>query len=291
LKKNNNLVAYLYILPSMFFVFVFLVFPILFNVASSFTRWKGLSFENAKFVGLKNYSVLFQDAIFINSLKNCIIFMVLTIFFQLSIGLILTVLLDRKLPGFKIFETVYFLPVVLSSVIVGYTFSQIFEPNFGTVNMFLDAVGLGEYRQIWIGDPKLALFAVLVANVYQWTGMGIIYYRAGMANISEDIYEAARIDGASFWQTFFKITVPLLKNIHLILVLLGTIGTLKFFDLVYIMTKGGPAGSTEFPLSYLYRRFIMESNSGLASAVAVVIVIIATILSILEIKFSRSHDS
>lgn len=275
----------------MFFVSIFLVFPILFNLASSFTKWKGLRFESAKFVGLKNYSFLFQDTIFINALKNCIIFMVLTIFFQLSLGLLLTVLLDKKLPGSKIFETVYFLPVVLSSVIVGYTFSQIFEPNFGTVNMFLDAVGLGNFKQIWIGDPKLALFAVLVANIYQWTGMGIIYYRAGMANISEDIYEAAKIDGASFWQNLFKITIPLLKNIHLILILLGTIGTLKFFDLVYIMTKGGPAGSTEFPLSYLYTRFIVESNSGLASAAAVVIVILAGILSALEIKFSNGHET
>jgi raffinose/stachyose/melibiose transport system permease protein len=290
LKKNNKF-AYLYILPSIFFVFTFLVYPILFNLASSFTKWKGLSFSTAKFVGLKNYNVLFQDPIFLNSIKNCIIFMALTIFFQLSIGLFLTVLLDMKLKGYKIFETIYFLPVVLSSVIIGYTFSQIFEPSFGTLNMFLGAVGLDSFKQIWIGDPKYALFTVLVANIYQWTGMSIIYYRAGMANISNDIYEACKIDGASFWQTFFRITVPLLKNIHLILILLGTIGTLKFFDLVYIMTKGGPAGSTEFPLTYLYRRFILESNSGLASAVAVVIIVIATLLSMIEIKSSKALES
>lgn len=289
LKKNNRF-AYLYILPSISFVGTFLLFPILFNLVSSFTKWKGLSFESAKFVGFKNYINLFQDSVFIGAIKNCIIFMVLTIFFQLSIGLLLTVLLDKKLPGFKLFETVYFLPVVLSSVIVGYTFSQIFEPNFGTLNTFLGVIGLDSLKRIWIGDPKYALYAVLVANVYQWTGMGIIYYRAGLANISDDIYEAAKIDGANFWQTLFKITVPLLKNIHLILILLGTIGTLKFFDLVYIMTKGGPAGATEFPLTYLYKRFILESNSGLASAVAFVIIILATILSALEIKFSNGVE-
>jgi raffinose/stachyose/melibiose transport system permease protein len=289
--KKNNWFAYLYILPTLFFVGVFLVFPILFNVASSFTKWKGLSFEKAKFIGFKNYSFLLHDAIFLKALSNCLLFMVLTIFFQLSLGLLLTVLLDRKLPGYKIFETVYFLPVVLSSVIIGYTFSQIFEPNFGTLNTFLDAIGLGNLKHIWIGDPKLALYTVLIANIYQWTGMGIIYYRAGMANISSEIYESAKIDGAGFWQTFLRITVPLLNNIHLILILLGTIGTLKFFDLVYIMTKGGPAGSSEFPLSYLYKRFIGESNSGLASAVAVLIILIATILSALEIKLSKKFET
>lgn len=170
--------------------------------------------------------------------------------------------------------------MVLSSVVVGYTFLQIFEPNFGTLNTFLQSVGLAGWKRMWIGDAKYALIAILIANIYQWSGMGIIYYRAGLANISNDLYDAAKIDGAGFWQSFFKITIPLLKNTHVIILLLGTIGCLKFFDLAYIMTSGGPANTTEFPLLYLYRKFMRESNSGLASAAAIVIILLATVVSV-----------
>jgi raffinose/stachyose/melibiose transport system permease protein len=111
-----------------------------------------------------------------------------------------------------------------------------------------------------------------------------------MANISRDIYEAATIDGAGFWQTFFRITVPLLKNIHQLIILMGTIGCLKFFDLVYIMTNGGPAGATEFPLTFLYKKFFIESNSGLASTVAVIIILIALILAYFEIKTAETGE-
>lgn len=288
--KKKNLAGYLYVLPSVLIVFTFSIFPIVFNVFASLTKWKGFQLDTAEFVGLKNFITLFKDRIFLGSLRNYAFFMVLTIFFQIALGLLFTVLLDRKLPGHKLFETFLFLPVVLSSVVVGYTFSQVFEPNFGTLNRFLATVGLESLQRTWIGDPKYAIYTLLIANVYQWAGMGIIYYRAGMANISHDIYEAATIDGAGFWQTFFRITVPLLKNTHQLLILLGTIGCLKFFDLVYIMTSGGPAGATEFPLTFLYKKFISESNSGVASAVAVVVMFIALILAAFQIKTNEYSD-
>lgn len=286
--KKNKLTSYIYILPAVVLVSVFLIYPIIFNLLSSFTRWKGLNFEEAEFVGIQNYVNLLNDPVFRNDVKNCAAFMVLTLFFQMAIGLILTILLNMKLAGYRFLETVYFFPVVLSSVIVGYTFLQIFEPNFGTLNTFLQSIGLSEFRRMWIGDAKYALNAILIANIYQWSGMGIIYYRAGLANISNDVYDAAKIDGAGFWQTFFRITIPLLKNTHTIILLMGTIGCLKFFDLAYIMTSGGPANATEFPLMYLYRKFMRESNSGSASAVAIMIIIMATILSVGILKITSN---
>ncbi len=286
--KKNKLSAYIYILPAVGFVGIFLIYPIIFNFMSSFTEWRGLDFSTAEFVGMQNYATLVKDPIFRNDLKNCLVFMVLTLFFQMSIGLILTVLLNMKLVGFRLLETVYFFPVVLSSVVVGYTFLQIFEPNFGTLNTFLQSVGLSGLKRMWIGDARYALYTILIANVYQWSGMGIIYYRAGLSNISKDIYDAAKIDGSGFWQSFFRITIPLLKNTHVIILLMGTIGCLKFFDLAYIMTSGGPANSTEFPLLYLYRKFMRELNSGQASAVAIVIIILATILSIGILKITSN---
>lgn len=277
---KKRITPYFYILPAVLLVGIFLIYPIIFNLLSSFTKWKGFNFSKAEFIGIKNYMTLIKDPIFIRDLRNCLLFMVLTIFFQMSIGLVLTVFLNLKLLGYRLMETIYFFPVVLSSVVVGYTFLQIFEPNFGTLNTFLQSVGLAGWKRMWIGDAKYALIAILIANIYQWSGMGIIYYRAGLANISNDLYDTAKIDGAGFWQSFFKITIPLLKNTHVIILLLGTIGCLKFFDLAYIMTSGGPANTTEFPLLYLYRKFMRESNSGLASAAAIVIILLATVLSV-----------
>lgn len=288
--RKNSYSAYLYILPCVLFIGVFLFLPIVFNLFAGFTSWKGLDFTKFRLVGLNNYQNLFSDAVFLKSLVHTVIFMVLTLFFQLSIGLLLTILLDKKLPGYRIFETVYFLPVVLSSVIVAYTFNEIYEPNFGALNTILGKIGLGSLEQIWLGNPSTALYCVLAANIYQWTGIGIIYYRAGLSTISNEVYEAADIDGASFWQTLLRITIPLLKNIHLTLILLGTIGTLKFFDLVYIMTKGGPAGATEFPMTYLYKRLSLEANYGLASALAIIIIVIATLISALELKISSKYE-
>lgn len=288
--KKNKWMSFIYVAPALFMVGIFLVYPIIFNLITSFSKWKGLNYKNAVFVGFQNYLYIMKDPIFLNGLKNCLLFMVLTLFFQMSIGLFLTVLLNMKLFGYKLLETVYFFPVVLSSVVVGYSFLNIFEPNFGALNKVLAAIGLQQLQRMWIGETKYALAAILIANVYQWSGMGIIYYRAGIANISLEVYDAAKIDGAGFWRTLFNITIPLLKNTHIIILLMGTIGCLKFFDLAYIMTSGGPANSTEFPLMYLYRKFMRESNSGVASAVAIILIIIATILSIFILKVSSNGD-
>lgn len=288
--KKNKWISFMYVVPALVMVGIFLVYPIVFNFITSFSKWKGLNFRNAEFVGIQNYLYIMKDPIFLNGLKNCLVFMVLTLFFQMSIGLFLTVLLNMKLVGYRLLETVYFFPVVLSSVVVGYSFLQIFEPNFGTLNTVLEAIGLEQFKRLWIGETKYALAAILIANVYQWSGMGIIYYRAGLANISLEVYDAAKIDGAGFWKTLFRITIPLLKNTHIIILLMGTIGCLKFFDLAYIMTSGGPANSTEFPLMYLYRKFMRESNSGVASAVAIILIIIATLLSVGILKVSSNGD-
>lgn len=289
--KKNNLIPFLYILPCLLFVLIFLVIPVVYNLVIGFTSFKGLDFSQINFIGLDNYITLFTDRLFLISLKNTFIFMVLTVVFQLGIGLLMTILLEKKLPGHRVFELVYFLPAILSSVIIAFTFMQLYEPYFGTINSFLDSIGLSSFKQTWLGDPKLALYCLLAANVYQWTGMSIIYYRAGLANISKEIYESAHLDGANFWQQLFFITIPLLKYSHMTLILIGSIGTLKFFDLVYIMTQGGPAGATEFPMTYMYKRLSLESNNGLASSLAMVILIIAFILARYQMKLFKRIDT
>lgn len=286
----KKVTPYLYILPCFLTVTIFLLLPVIYNIVVSFTDFKGIDYSNMTWNGMRNYKVLFADSNFLTAIKNTGIFMVLTIIFQVGIGLAMTIFLERKLIGSRLFEVIFFVPSVLSSVIIAYTFNQIYEPNFGFLNSFLATVGLKNMQHIWLSDMHLALYCILAANIYQWTGMGIIYYRAGLANISNDVYESATIDGAGYWQRFCCITFPLLKPAHLTMVLMGTVGTLKFFDLVYIMTQGGPAGATEFPMTYLYKRFSLEANNGLASALAVVILIIAFAVSALQVKMFNKDN-
>ena len=149
--KKNKWTSFIYVAPALFMVGIFLVYPIIFNLITSFSKWKGLNYKNAVFVGFQNYLYIMKYPIFLNGLKNCLLFMVLTLFFQMSIGLFLTVLLNMKLFGYKLLETVYFFPVVLSSVVVGYSFLNIFEPNFGALNKVLAAIGLQQFQRMWIG--------------------------------------------------------------------------------------------------------------------------------------------
>ncbi len=272
--------GFLFVLPCLVFITIFLVLPLFFNAAISVTRWKSLSFADIRFTGLSNYVMMLRDGLFLTALKNVLEFGVLTLATQIALGLLMTMLLNSKPPGHSIFEVIYVAPALLSSPVVAYSVMRIMEPNFGPLNSLLGTLGLGALKRIWLGDPSVALFAVLAANVYEWTGFGIIYYRAGLSQLSSELLEASRVDGAGPVKTFFHIIFPLLKNAHFTMVTMGVIGTLKCFDLVYIMTQGGPAGSTEFPMIYLYQRFSLETNYGLASAVAVFVVIIAFLVSI-----------
>ncbi|PZE20028.1 carbohydrate ABC transporter permease [Paenibacillus xerothermodurans] len=288
--RTKDHAAYLYIIPSLLFILMFLFLPILYNVLVGFTDLRGVKFEKMSFIGFANYVQLVSDPIFLKSLTNVFVFMLLTLLFQMGLGLLLTVFLANKFRGHRVMELIFFMPVVLSSVVIAHSFNQIYEPNFGGLNRLLDFLGLGDFQRIWLGDQTWALYAILAANIYQWTGMGIIYYRVGLANISQEIYEAAKIDGAGFWQQLIRITTPLLKYSHLTIMLMTTIGTLKFFDLVYIMTGGGPAGSTEFPMTYLYKRLSMEGNNGLGSALATLVVILAIALAVVQTKAFKKVD-
>lgn len=286
----KKIVPYFYILPCFLVVAIFLALPVLYNIAISFTSYNGIAWSEINWNGFDNYRALLEDEVFWISIKNTAIFMILTILFQIGISLTMTILLERKLFGSRIFEIIYFVPSILSSVIIAYTFNQIYEPNFGVLNSFLGLIGLDNLQRIWLSDLNLALYCILAANVYQWAGMGIIYYRAGMANIGEELQESAKIDGAGYFQRIRYITLPLLKPAHLTMMLMGTIGTLKFFDLVYVMTQGGPAGRTEFPMTYLYKRFSLEANNGVASALAVLVLILAFIIASLQTKVFESKD-
>ncbi len=286
LGKKNEKIAYLYILPLLVLSFALVYYCIIDTAIVSFTDWDGMS-DSFKFVGLKNYTKMLADSVFWKSVTNNIIFFVGTVFIQAFLGFILAVFLKRKLFASNVFKAIYFLPIAMATSIITAIFKIIMDPTNGTLNQFLRAIHLGGLAQSWLGDPKIALISVIVVNIFQWMGFSMITYYAGLMALPDDVYEAAKIDGAGFWRTTFSVTFPMLKGTTNVLVILGIVGSLKTFDLVKLLTGGGPGRATTVMNTYLYEKAFNDFNAGGAASIGVAILIIAMIMSFLQIKLGK----
>lgn len=285
-KKKTDKIAYLYILPLLVLSFALVYYCIIDTVVVSFTDWDGMS-DSFKFVGLKNYIKMLVDNTFWTSVVNNIIFFIGTVFVQAFAGFVLAVLLKKKLFGSNVFKAIYFLPIAMATSIITAIFRIIMDPTNGSLNQFLRAMHLGGLAQNWLGDPKIALFSVIIVNIFQWMGFSMITYYAALMSLPDDVYEAAKIDGAGFWRTTFSVTLPMVKGTTNVLVVLGIVGSLKTFDLVKLLTGGGPGRSTTVMNTYLYEKAFNDFNAGSAASIGVAILIIAMIMSFLQIKFGK----
>ncbi|PLS27643.1 carbohydrate ABC transporter permease [Bifidobacterium parmae] len=274
---------YLFIAPLVILSGVFIYYCIGFTVATSFTDWDGIS-DEMDFIGLKNYAkLLAPGSVFWTALRNNIIFMVVTVAVQAGLGLILAVILKERLPGSNVFKAIFFMPIAMAPVIIAAIFRIIMDPNVGAINEALRFLHLDALAQSWLGDPKIALYSICAINIFEWMGFSMIIYYAGLMSIPEDIYEAAKIDGCGFWNTLFRITIPNLSGTTNTLILLGIVGSLKTFDIVIQTTGGGPGRSTEFLNTYLYKAGVQQFNGGLSAAIGVMVLIIAVVLSIIQV--------
>jgi raffinose/stachyose/melibiose transport system permease protein len=249
----------------------------------SFFEWNGLS-RNKLFIGFENFRLLFQDPIMVKVLRNYVIFFFGTIFPQAFLGIIIAYIINRKVFACTFFRTVLYMPSILTMSIIGTIFSRMLEPNIGVVNTTLRALGLNSLALQWLGRPAEALFSLIVVNVWTWTGFSMLLYNVNMTHISEELYEAATLDGANGFQQFFRLTFPLLKNTHLSLILLGSISTLKTFDLPYVLTKAGPNHATEFFSTYIYLLSFDYFDQGRSSAVVILLFFLALILTIIQLR-------
>ena len=284
--KKNDWVAYLYILPLMILSFALVYYCIINTVFVSFTDWDGMS-DTFNLVGLKNYTKMLKDEVFWKAVTNNIIFFFGTVFVQAFVGFILAVLLKKKLPGSNLFKAVYFMPIALATSITTAIFKIIMDPTNGSLNQLLRAIHLDGLAMSWLGDPKIALFSVIVVNIFQWMGFSMITYYAGLMSLPDDVYEAAKIDGAGFWRTTFSVTLPMVKGTTNVLIILGIVGSLKTFDLVKLLTAGGPGRTTTVLNTYLYEKAFNDFNAGGAASIGVAILIIAMIMSFLQIKLGK----
>lgn len=279
----NNVEGYTFIIPAVVFYIFFILYP-LFNVfRSSLYKLNTLSQEGV-FVKFNNYLALFKDSVFWRALLNTAIYTIAIIVLINSFAIIFAIIIDRgKIKGNYFLRVMFFIPAILSPVLVGAAFKRIFAP-FGALNMILTAIGLPFLKRNWLGEPSLALLAIIITTVWQSAGWNMVIYLARLKEIPRDLYEAASIDGASEWGIVKSIKLPLLKEALAILVVINIIGGFKVFDLVYIMTGGGPAHKTEVLTSLLYYQAFSFYNYGYASSIAVIMLIIMLLFSWLRIK-------
>lgn len=279
---------YLYVLPVTLISGVMLYYCIGFTAVASLTDWDGLF--RANFVGLDNYVELFQDRTFWIALKNNVLFMVATVTIQAVLGLLIAVICREKLPGSNIYKAIFFLPIAMAPAIIATVFKYMLEANYGSLNEALRALGILEPNGSiqWLG-ADLGVWSIIVINVFQWMGFSMMMYYAGLMSIPEDLYEAAAIDGAGWWSRLFNVTIPSLRGTTTVLIILGIVGSLKTFDQVWLTTQGGPGVSTHFLTTYLYQARL-NREAGYASAIGMVILVLAFTLALLQLKFSSRKE-
>jgi len=267
----------LFLAPTVILLFTFLLYPLIQSVYYSFTDWYNFSNEKT-FIGLDNYRQLVNDPIVWIALKNTLILTAGAILLQAGGGLALALLTDSVKKGFKFFRTVYFFPIVISGTAIGLMFSIIYNYDYGLLNAIMKALGLPE--QVWLTEHS-SIYLVLIPILWQYVGFYFVIFLTGMSKIPEDIYESAQLDGITGIQKAFKITIPLLRDVIASCLTLATAGALKVFDVVYIVTKGGPMNSSELLSTYMYDKAFNGQNAGYASTIVIAMMLLGIAITVI----------
>jgi len=287
---ENKWKGWLYLLPGFVIYIGFIFYPILETVRTSFFAWNGFSAQR-DWVGLENYRTVFSDAQFADAFLHNLIFILFFCILPVLLGLLLASLLTRKaLPGMTFFRTVLFLPQVISMVVVGVIWRWIFNPQFGPLNILLNSVGLSSLTRAWLGDFALALPAVGSIGTWVQYGFCMILFLAGMQHISEEYYEASSLDGANAFQQFVHVTIPGLRAEIGVALVTTIIAALRVFDLVYVITRGGPGNATLVVGFLIYRSAFQQNRIGYASAIATILMLIILGISLLIRRFQTGNE-
>jgi len=287
MKRAKNLYSYYMVCPALLIYSIFFFIPAIAAFYYSFTDWP-LDRNYLKFIGWDNFEKIFSDKTLILALKNTAIFAVVTVAGKNIIGLLLAVALNMRLKTKNLLRAIFYSPSILSILVISILFTPMLRTE-GTINRVLEAVGLHSLSQAWLTNPSLVIWTIAIVSIWQSAGFQMAIYLAGLQSISQEYYEAATIDGASSWKSFFKITLPLLLpaiNINLMLTL---IGGLKVFSEVYVMTGGGPGNASQVVGTIILRSF-GEGNWGLGTAVNTLLFVAVTIIAIPLLIFMRRKE-
>jgi raffinose/stachyose/melibiose transport system permease protein len=288
---SNKKAILFFVLPALLFFLVLIFVPIVVSVYYSLLKWNGTPGTEV-FIGLKNYIDMFTDDqnYFLSALKNAALLAILSVCIQLPIALALALIIARKTKGEGLFRSIYFIPVILSTAVLGQLWVRIYHADYGLLNNILETIGLGSWTRGWLGDETTALAAAFFVMIWQYIGYHMLLMYSQIKTIPASLYEAAEIDGATNFQIATKITFPLIKPMIKVCTIFAVIGSLKTFDLILVLTKGGPLHSTEVPTFSMFRTIIYEGRFGMGSAMAIFILIECLIFTILIMRFFKVEN-
>lgn len=284
--RKKGLGAYLFLSPTLLVFSTFVLFPVLFSLYLSFHKWNMFSADRS-YVGLENYSRVVSSPEFWMVLNNTAIYTVGTVPLNMTAALFVAYFLNKNIAGKKFLRAAFFTPVIISPVAAAVIWRWIYEPNFGILNYSLSWIQIPSVN--WINDPTAAMFALIVMGVWKTFGINMVLFSAGLQGIPDHYYEAAEIDGAGRWSKFWKITLPLLSPTTFFILVMSVIGSFQVFDLVYVLTSGGPLGSTKVLVFYLYENAFKFFEMGYASAVAYLLFAIIFVLTMIQIKYLKGR--
>lgn len=276
-KKNVGIIV-LFLLPAFLIYIMWVIYPIIEAGYMSTLKWESLN--KTKFVGLDNYKSVFTAQLFWKSFKNSLIFMAASTILQVVLGFFYGYLVYLQPKGYRIYKILLFIPTVLPSVAVGFIWCYIYSPSMGILKPLMEAMGLGQYYMSPISTPTLALLAVIAAQVWNQLGIQVILFNSGFMNIPQEVVESARMEGATGIKLFSTMIIPLSWDVTKMVIILQTIGALRSFDLIYVMTSGGPNHSTEVLPMHLFVNAFQNFNFGYANVVAVVIFLLAMLITV-----------
>ena len=275
--------------PALLLYFIFTIIPATVSLLASFTDWDGVS-KNFNIIGIANFIEIFTGERFINAVKNTSLITIFSVVFVNILALILAILLDNVTKGKSLFRSIFFVPQVLSAIIVSYMWAYMLNYDSGIFNVFLNGIGLGSLTQDWLGDPRFALISFTLILIWQGVGFYMIIYLATLQTIPGELIEASRIDGAGPIRQFKDITLPLIAPAITTCVILSIIGALNVYDMVIALTNGGPGFSTETIVVTMLFEATRTSRQGVASAEAIILFIATMVISIVITGYLRKKE-
>ncbi|MGP0577903.1 carbohydrate ABC transporter permease [Paenibacillus peoriae] len=281
--RSESFTAWAFMTPGLLLLAVFVFWPIIYSIPLALTDYSVIS--DTHFVGLDNFEAAFKDRNFLISIWNSLLYVLIVPFLQIF-SILMAVLVNSRIPGIKIFRTTYYIPVVTSMVAVALIWSWLLGKN-SIVNYLLMQVGLISKDIPWLSDSNLALYVLMFITMWKGLGYYMMLYLAGLQNIPQDLYEAARVDGASRWRLIVHITLPLLRPYVLFCTLISLMSAIRVFDEVYVLTKGGPGTATLTSSLYIFQKGMEQFNFGYASALGLIVGAMIAVLSIIVFRFNR----
>ena len=290
-NRKNNYSHLIFIGPALFFYTMFWIIPTVVAIGISFTRWNGISWAHIKWAGFSNYIKLFNDRFFYISLQNNLLFVICAVTIIFFTALAIALIINLKPFGWRFFQTTFFIPIVISSVVIGLLFKLFLSPTTGIVNNIADFFGLESFKNIqWLGSKETATYSVMSVYIWRELGFSILLFGAGLQAVPKDLVEAAKIDGASVLATIRYITVPLIKNISIVVIILAVTNAFLMFDLVYAMTMGGPYHASEVLSTYMYHHGFARGQISYGTSIAIILFIIVIIITAIQLLIAKLLD-